>query len=252
MLLPQLCGNFYMYLEQALFSTALIFSTSLIVAFDTFSPAMKLKGKTLSQSIPPVLQNVEQFRRDFDPRWMASGSMLPTLEKNDKVLFDKHTYRSNPPERGDIAIFNPPPALQAQNFQNQFIYRIIGLPGETIAVKRGRVYINSQPLEENYIAEPPNYEYGPVQIPENSYFVMGDNRNNAYDSHYWGFLPREFIYGKAIAIYCPVERQTVLDSQPLDGDNLAVFSTFSALFQKSPSLCSLQQNTSAFVSDIAL
>ena len=69
-----------MGLYSVIFSTSLIFSTSVTVAFDTFSPAMKLQGKTLSQSIPPALQNVEQFRRDFEARYIASGSMQPTLE----------------------------------------------------------------------------------------------------------------------------------------------------------------------------
>ena len=83
---------------------------------------------------------------------------------------------------------------------------MIGLPGETVEVKRGQVYINGQPLQEDYIAEAPQYQWGPVKIPARHYVVLGDNRNNSYDSHYWGFVPRELIIGKAISIYWPPER----------------------------------------------
>ncbi|MEL6381782.1 MAG: S26 family signal peptidase [Cyanobacteria bacterium J06626_18] len=83
----------------------------------------------------------------------------------------------------------------------------------------------------------PNYEYDAVIIPENAYFVLGDNRNAAFDSHIWGFLPRESIFGKVIGTYCPVERQTVLDSQPLDDKNQATLASVQEFFSTAPLLC---------------
>lgn len=128
--------------------------------------------------------------REFvaETRYIPSESMMPTLQVNDRLIVDKLQYQDNLPQRKDIVIFNPTPALEQEGFQSAFIQRIIGLPEETVEVKSGKVYINSQPLEEDYILEPPQYEYGPTQVPPNSYFVLGDNRNNSYDSQYWGFF----------------------------------------------------------------
>jgi signal peptidase I len=83
---------------------------------------------------------------------------------------------------------------------------VIGLPGETVEVKGGRVYVNDQALREQYIEEEPEYSYGPVTVPEDNYLVLGDNRNNSYDSHYWGFVPRDNIIGRAIVRFWPLDR----------------------------------------------
>ena len=97
---------------------------------------------------------------------------------------------------------------------------------ETVEVKGTKVYINNQPLEEKYIAQKPQYSYGPVTIPAKSYFVLGDNRNNSYDSHFWGFVPQALIIGKAIGIYCPSGRQRLLDtSTPLSKEAKFLLST---------------------------
>ncbi|MBE9014062.1 signal peptidase I, partial [Pseudanabaenaceae cyanobacterium LEGE 13415] len=87
-----------------------------------------------------------------------------------------------------------------------FIKRIIGRPGQTIEIKSGKVFVDNQPLQEPYIAEKPAYQMPAVQVPEDSYFVMGDNRNNSNDSHVWGFLPREFILGRAWFRFYPIDR----------------------------------------------
>jgi signal peptidase I len=143
-----------------------------------------------------------------EPRYIPSDSMVPTLHVGDRVVVEKISYHLQPPKTGDIVVFAPPEQLQEQGFtQDQaFIKRIIGLPGQTVAVKKGLVYLNDKPLVEKYIAEPPQYQWGPYRVPENEYFVMGDNRNNSNDSSRWGFLPKENIIGRAVVRFWPLER----------------------------------------------
>lgn len=150
------------------------------------------------------------FIRTFvaEPRYIPSGSMLPTLEIGDRLIVEKLSYYSHPPQRGDIIVFAPPPQLQEQGFEpdQAFIKRVIGLPGNTVEVKNGHVFIDRQLLTENYIAEAPNYPMSPMVVPPGQFFVMGDNRNNSNDSHIWGFLPRANIIGHACFRFWPLER----------------------------------------------
>jgi signal peptidase I len=150
------------------------------------------------------------FIRTFiaEPRYIPSGSMLPTLEIGDRLIVEKLSYYTHLPQRGDIIVFAPPPQLQSQGFQadQAFIKRVIGLPGDTIEIKNGRVSINQQLLTEVYIAEPPNYLMSSIVVPSSQVFVMGDNRNNSNDSHIWGFLPKANIIGHACFRFWPLER----------------------------------------------
>ncbi|MEQ8970160.1 MAG: signal peptidase I [Coleofasciculus sp. C1-SOL-03] len=146
-----------------------------------------------------------------EARYIPSGSMEPTLQINDRLIIDKISYNFRQPQRGDIVVFSPTEALKQQNFKDAFIKRVIGLPGETIEVKGGRVYVSGQLLREQYIEEEAEYSYGPVTVPENHYLVLGDNRNNSYDSHYWGFVPRENIIGRAIVRFWPLNRVGEVD-----------------------------------------
>ncbi|SKB14419.1 putative signal peptidase I-1 [Planktothrix sp. PCC 11201] len=143
-----------------------------------------------------------------EPRFIPSDSMFPTLEINDRLVIEKVSYYLDSPQFGDIIVFAPPPQLQEIGYaaDQAFIKRIIGQPGQTIEVKNGRVYIDNQPQFERYIAEEPHYQLPPVKVPENSYFVMGDNRNDSNDSHVWGFLPKENIIGRAVFRFWPIER----------------------------------------------
>ena len=141
-----------------------------------------------------------------EARYIPSGSMLPTLQINDRLIIDKISYDFTSPQRGDIVVFNPTPTLQSQDFHDAFIKRVIGLPGDKVAVKGKQVYVNDVPLTENYIEAPPDYQWGPVIVPPLSYLVLGDNRNNSYDSHYWGFVPRNDIIGRAIFRFWPLNR----------------------------------------------
>ncbi|HEY9675846.1 MAG TPA: signal peptidase I [Waterburya sp.] len=141
-----------------------------------------------------------------EARYIPSGSMLPTLQINDRLIVDKISYDFQNPKRGDIVVFSPTETLKQQNFKDAFIKRVIGLPGDKVEVKEGRVYINNQPIQEKYIEDQPNYRFGPVTVPDNEYLVLGDNRNNSYDSHYWGFVPRKNIIGRAVVRFWPLNR----------------------------------------------
>lgn len=141
-------------------------------------------------------------------------SMLPTLDNGEYVLISRLSYRLGDYHRGDIIVFRPPMYPDAPFWQRFFglpgfddnyedyIKRIIGLPGETVKIADGIVYINNVRLQEPYIAAPPDYSNEWI-VPEGQLFVLGDNRNNSADSHAWGFLPEENILGKALVVYWP-------------------------------------------------
>ncbi len=149
-----------------------------------------------------------------EARYIPSESMLPTLKVNDRLIVDKVSYHLNKPQRGDIVVFNPTKALEEQKFHDAFIKRVIGLPGDRIAVRGGRVFVNDRPLRENYIQERPQYELETVTVPNDSYMVLGDNRNNSYDSHYWGFVPKEKIIGRAVVRFWPFDRLGGIEGDP--------------------------------------
>ncbi|WAL61955.1 signal peptidase I [Thermocoleostomius sinensis A174] len=150
-----------------------------------------------------------------EARYIPSESMVPTLEVNDRLIVEKISYLFNPPQRYDIIVFIPPEAAgqaclglasPGGRIKDAFIKRVIGLPGEEIAVRNGQVFVNGQPLQENYISAPPNYQWGPQVIDDNSYLVLGDNRNNSCDGHFWGPVPRENIIGRAVFRFWPPGR----------------------------------------------
>lgn len=149
-----------------------------------------------------------------EARYIPSSSMRPTLEVNDRLIIEKLSYLFREPIRGDVIVFNPTESLKAENFKDAFIKRIIGLPGEIVEVKTGKVYVNGKKISEEYIFEAPDYNYGPSRIPEDEYLVLGDNRNNSYDSHYWGFVPKKKIIGKAFVRFWPFDRLGSLYKQP--------------------------------------
>jgi signal peptidase I len=128
---------------------------------------------------------------------VQSISMLPTLQPEDFVIVNKLAYNFGQPQRGDIVVFNLP-----QGNGQRYIKRAVGLPGETIRIIGGRVYINDQMLTEPYLSGPTN-RGGTWEIPENAVFVMGDNRNNSSDSRSWGVVPFDKVIGKAWIVYWP-------------------------------------------------
>ena len=128
---------------------------------------------------------------------VEGNSMEPSLHDAEFVVVNRLAYRWSEPSRGDIVVFRFPLDLQ-----RRFIKRIIGLPGDTIRVEAGQVYVNGQLMEEPYIAAQPRYT-GQWEVGEQEVFVLGDNRNNSSDSQNWGMLPVEDILGKAILVYWP-------------------------------------------------
>lgn len=141
----------------------------------------------------------------IEARKVPTGSMIPTIAIGDKVIVDKIFYRLGEIRRGDIVVFQPPPAAKAKA-KVEYIKRVIGLPGDEVEVKAHKVLVNSHPLTEDYVAENPAYNFGPVIIPAGNIFVMGDNRNNSLDSHSWGVVPLENIRGKAFLRFWPFNR----------------------------------------------
>ena len=128
---------------------------------------------------------------------IEGSSMEPSMHPNQYVLVDKLSYMLGDPKRGDVVVFNFPQATE-----RDFIKRVIGLPGETVAVRGGVVYVNDVALDEPYISAPPAYENSWTLAPD-QFFVLGDNRNSSSDSHTWGPLDRGYLIGRAILIYWP-------------------------------------------------
>lgn len=148
-------------------------------------------------------------------------SMRPTLQDGEFVLINRLAYKLGDYHRGDIIVFRPP-LYPPQGFWRQllglpnisdnyedYIKRVIGLPGDNVRVAQGVLYINGVQLQEPYIAAPPNYP-GEWTVPAGQLFVLGDNRNNSSDSHAWGFLPEENVLGKAVLVYWPFKEWMIL------------------------------------------
>ena len=166
-----------------------------------------------------------------EPRYIPSSSMEPTLLIDDRLIIDKLSIRWSKPERGEIIVFNPPIHPAVEDASKVYIKRVIGVPGDRISIHDGKVFINDAPLNEPYIAAPPNYTlptqddvlcpkcfrpdnvqsakgYSFFTVPNGKYWVMGDNRNNSSDSHAWGFMPEENLVGRAVFRYWPFDNRT--------------------------------------------
>lgn len=133
-------------------------------------------------------------------------SMEPNLHTGQYILVDKISYRVSDPDRGDVVVIRFP-----LDPKRDFVKRIIALPGETIEIHDRRVFVDGHPLQEPYIRVPGTYRYEKRQVPENHFYVLGDNRDNSHDSHIWDWLPREYIIGKARLSYWPWQYAGVID-----------------------------------------
>ena len=125
------------------------------------------------------------------------ASMEPTLQSGEFVIVNKLAYLLGKPSIGDVIVFHFP-----RDPDQEYIKRIIGLPGDRVEIGEGQVYVNGQVLNEDYIAASPVYE-NVWDVPEDALFVLGDNRNNSSDSHNWGPVPLDFVIGKATFVYWP-------------------------------------------------
>lgn len=135
--------------------------------------------------------------------YMVEGpSMRPTLVNSERLVVNKFIYRFKAPERGDIIVFRYP-----RDPSRDFIKRVIGIPGDTIEIKDGRVFVNGQLLNETYILEKTRGSYSLATVPEGHIFVMGDNRNNSEDSRFKdvGFVSHDLVKGKAVMIFWPLD-----------------------------------------------
>jgi signal peptidase I len=144
----------------------------------------------------------------FQPHKIKGDSMQPNFPNAEYLLTDKVTYRFGEPKRGDVIVFKAP-----VDESEEYIKRIIGLPGETVSISEGKVFINGTQLNEIYL---PNNLYTPegpflnngeeVKVPDGEYFVMGDNRPFSSDSRAWGFVTKAEITGRAWLIYWPLSK----------------------------------------------
>lgn len=138
---------------------------------------------------------------------VPTGSMENTIEPGDDLFGLRLAYAFSEPQRGDIIIFRFP-----DNEEEKYVKRIIGLPGETVTITEGKIYIDDakEPLEETYLKEEWTRVTGPFEfeVPENAYLVLGDNRNDSYDARYWDntYVTKEAIIGKAYMVYYPFNR----------------------------------------------
>ena len=190
----------------------------------------KITGIVLAAVIVPLFVSIPSalFVRNIvaEARWITSTGMEPTLNGSqnqweaDNVVVDKLSYKFSEPKRGDIIMFSPTQALQKEEYTDSFVKRIIGLPEEKIELRDGKVYINDKALsEDSYLNQDhPTlvdvcvadsqfvFISQPIKIPEESYFVLGDDRNSSYDSRCWGLVPKKNIIGKVSKIFFPPSR----------------------------------------------
>jgi signal peptidase I len=144
----------------------------------------------------------------YQPVKVEGTSMSPELVDQERIFVNKFVYRLDSIDRGDIVVFWFP-----LDRSKSYIKRIVGIPGDIVEVRRGRVYVNDEPLREEYV--PPQFldsrSYAPVQVAEGQYYVLGDHRNQSSDSRNWGLVPEDHIFGKAVFRYWPVSKIGAID-----------------------------------------
>ncbi len=171
-------------------------------------PARKKKGGGFVEYLVILVVSfalVFGFVRPFvvEAFWIPSGSMIPTLQINDRVLVNKFIYRFAEPERGDIVVFE-----SVDDPDQDLIKRVVGLSGDRIAVRSGRLILNGEPQQEPYTNKkfPDSTFFAPTTVPKGHVWVMGDNRANSSDSRVFGPLPKKNIEGEAFLRFWPLDR----------------------------------------------
>jgi signal peptidase I len=139
----------------------------------------------------------------YQPVKVEGTSMMPSLADHERIFVNKFVYRLEPIERGDIVVFRYP-----RDPSQSYIKRVVGVAGDHIRIDGGQVYVNDQPLDEDYV--PPAYtdalSYKEIVVPAQSYFVLGDHRNMSRDSRDFGPVNQSYIYGKAVFGYWPMDK----------------------------------------------
>ena len=139
----------------------------------------------------------------YQPVKVEGTSMTPLLTDQERIFINKFVYRFEPIERGDVVVFWYP-----LDRSKSFIKRVVALPGETVDIRQGRVFVDGKGLDEPYV--PPQFtdssNSGPMRVPADHYFLLGDHRSSSNDSRVFGPVPSRYIYGKAVFAYWPVER----------------------------------------------
>lgn len=202
------------FIPKLLIITPMITAIATYDSYRTF-PGYQIRWQRSLVTIMAALIFFIGLMGNYFPQWLGqrferfiipSESMKPTLQVGDIVFVSKSP--NYVPPRGDIVVFTAPENLKALDpkVSDYYIKRVIGTPGNEVRIMQGTVYINNQPIEETYIAQPPQYQLESQLIKDNTYLVLGDNRNDSFDSHIWGTLPKEFIVGKAYKIGWPPDR----------------------------------------------
>jgi signal peptidase I len=139
----------------------------------------------------------------YQPVKVEGTSMAPLLTDQERIFINKFVYRFGPIERGDVVVFWYP-----VDRTKSFIKRVVGLPGETVEIRQGQVWVNGQPVDEPYVPSQyvDRHSYGPAKVPADHYFLLGDHRSSSNDSRVFGTVPSALIYGKAVFVYWPVDR----------------------------------------------
>ena len=150
----------------------------------------------------------------YQPVKVEGTSMAPLLSDQERIFINKFVYRFEPIQRGDVVVFWYP-----LDHSKSFIKRVVGLPGESVEIRQGAVYVNGNIVPEPYV--PPQYEdlsdFGPVRVPKDNYFVMGDHRISSNDSRVFGPVASRFIYGRAVFAYWPVDHFGSLSTTEANG-----------------------------------
>lgn len=144
----------------------------------------------------------------IDNRLIPTSSMVPTVPVNSRILVNRLVYDFSEPQFQDIVVFEPTESTKQEVGRgDDMLKRVIGLPGDIIVIVDGQLYRNGQAVDEPYISEPMDYEFGPVEVPEGCVFLLGDNRNYSFDAHLWSdpFVPIDNVKGKAFFLYWPKE-----------------------------------------------
>jgi signal peptidase I len=128
---------------------------------------------------------------------VPTGSMIPTIQINDRLIVEKMLWMTTL-QHGDIVVFKPP---VAGDENKRYVKRLIGLPGDTVEIKDGALYRNGLKVDEPYLQETMDYAFGPITVPADHFFFLGDNRNVSYDAHLWDtpFVAKDKLIGKVIA-----------------------------------------------------